>query len=197
MSVTLYVINKDNDQLIVISDRRTSSFKGQHVTYKHDNAIKHHIINDKLILSPGSTECKDSRPDLRLATVLDFAHCSTEVIKNVVAGFDRRFRHRNGHIEHDAVVLAGLSDDNKFFVLAGQPDGRFTLATEHPETGAYTLVIASNGDHIQPLIGKFIYKRLYERHDTLLQALKHTIKFVSTIDPLVGETYHYTIIKKK
>jgi hypothetical protein len=49
MSVTLYVIDKDNDQMIVISDRRTSHYEGRIVTYLNDNAIKHHNINEKLV----------------------------------------------------------------------------------------------------------------------------------------------------
>jgi hypothetical protein len=79
--------------------------------------------------------------------------------------------------------------------LAGQRDGRFTLSTE--QIGSYQLVIASNGDHLQPMIGNFLHKRLYEKNETLLEALKKAIKFTSKLDPLVGETYHYTIIKKK
>jgi hypothetical protein len=108
---------------------------------------------------------------------------------------DRRYRDVNGNIIHDQAFLAGLSDDNRFFVLCCQPDGSFTYVRE--SAGKWNLTISTNGEHLHQPIGEYWAGRLNSKGDTLLDALKKTVKYASTIEKTISPTYNYTIIRKQ
>jgi len=195
MSLTIVVIDKTCESMIIISDKRASNFKGRHIWFGNDDFIKHHIINEKVCFHPGSFILADNKPARRLALLLQFSNQSTAKLIDIVAQMDRQYTNVEGQIIHDPATLCGLTDDNKFFIMSCQPDDSLTFSKE--EFGKYTLTIQTNGEHLQRPAGEYLAFRINKKGDTLLEALKRTVKFVSTIEKTVSPTYIYTVINKE
>lgn len=194
MSLTITVIDKTADQMIIISDKRLTGFKGKVTFFENDNYIKHHLINDRLCFSPGSYFNHESKPDQRLATMLQFSDKPSNLLFELAQRIERRYKNLDGFIIYDHIQLSGLNDNNEFFILSGQPDGSFTCTYE--KIGNYKLTIMTNGDHLQRPIGEFLTERLIDKRETLLQALKKTVVYASKIESTISPTYNYSIIKK-
>lgn len=195
MSLTIVAIDKAADKMIVISDKRETIFRGKEQWFGNDESIKHHSINEKLCLMPGSVFTQENQPDKRLALLLQFSNLPTAQLRKIIEQMDRRYTNVDGQVVHDHVILSGLTDQNTFFILGCQPDGSFTKVCESP--GSYQLTIATNGEHLQQPAMEYLAKRINDKGDTLLAALKKTVKYVSSIEKTVSPSFIYTIIKKQ
>jgi len=180
--------------MVIISDKRLTKFEGKRLFFGNDDFIKHHIINKNLCFMPGSFMRADNQPAKRLATLIQFADYPTSKLIKIVELMDRRYVNIDGQLTHDHAILCGLTDENTFFIMCCQPDGSFTCQLE--KAGRYTLSIATNGEHLQQPTGEFLAHRINEKGDSLLEALKRTVKYVSTIEKTVSPTFTYSIISK-
>jgi hypothetical protein len=131
---------------------------------------------------------------IALPFLLQVAHLPSSTLCDVVEKMHRQYINVKHETAYDHVVLTGLSDDNKFFILCCQPDGSVNRIDE--SIGNYKLMIKTNGEHLhEPILGYFTEKLIKEKRP-LLESLKLTVEYASSIEKTISPTYHYSIINK-